>query len=130
MDDAKKCAACGSTLAANGHCPDCRGPKEEPEWLDGYGYRKDEPRAVTNGEPTSDASKRTKEAETCRVLPFPMPGPVPMTPEKLYAAGDGHHVLTPARAAQVAQTIKEVSRELERERRQMRVVKGPARGGD
>ena len=34
MDEVKRCSECGSTLAADGECPDCDAPEEDPEWLD------------------------------------------------------------------------------------------------
>jgi hypothetical protein len=46
MGEMATCETCGSTLAVNGKCPDCGGPPEEPEWLDGYGYQEDSKPAV------------------------------------------------------------------------------------
>jgi hypothetical protein len=42
LDEVKSCSECGSTLAADGECPDCDAPEEDPDWLDDYGFRKDE----------------------------------------------------------------------------------------
>ena len=46
MGEMAKCEKCGSTLAANGKCPDCGAPPEDPEWLDDHGYQKEGQPAV------------------------------------------------------------------------------------
>ena len=110
MDEIKKCSECGSALAADGECPDCGAPEREPDWLDDYGFRKDEAPTATNGNAASEASLGEHEAGACRLLPFPTHKSRPMTAAELYDRADGHPEVTPHRARELTEIIEAVSK--------------------
>lgn len=83
MEAVEKCTVCGSTLAANRDCPDCGAPEEDPDWLDDYGYVKDEEKET--GRAPRNEPVAGQPTNSCRVLQFPKPEPAPLTPEELYA---------------------------------------------
>jgi hypothetical protein len=111
-DETRRCGTCGSTLAADGECPQCGECMAEPTWLDDYGYGKDDQPTTTPREPAAERPGRAQGTGPCRVLPFPKPQPASLTAAELYAAGVDRAPLTPARVAELDRMLAEVSREL------------------
>ena len=111
-DDVKKCGNCGSTLAANGECPQCGEWMAEPTWLDDYGYRIADQPTTTPREPAGERPPGAQDTGPCRVLPFPKPKPASLTAAGLCAAGVDRPPLTPGRVAELDRMIAEVSREV------------------
>ena len=110
MDELAKCPTCGSNVAANGECPDCDAPAEEPPWLDDYGYREDGPAAGPPADPGDGESSRRVGPPTGRVLPFPKPKPRPLTAAEIYDRADRRPEMTPERARQMIDIIESVSK--------------------
>lgn len=105
------CSVCGSPLAANGHCPDCGAPGEEPEGLDDYAFSEAE-----SSRPASShcaPAAQTSAGDEGRVGPASAvaePSVPRMTLAELWAEGaDHHHALTPERARDLLDIVSEVS---------------------
>lgn len=75
MDEIEKCHACGSTLAANGECPDCGTPEDEDDELNDYVCWNEQEPTATRGIPVAERPHGAPHLGSCRVLPFPRPNP-------------------------------------------------------
>ena len=101
MDGVTKCETCGSTVAANGECPDCNAPEDDDEELDEYVCWNEEELTATPPGPDAERSRGAQDRGSRRVLPFPKPKPATLTAAERYAAGNELPRLTPARVAEL-----------------------------
>lgn len=111
MDEFKRCLECGGRLAANGKCPDCGAPAEEPPWLDDYGYQEAGEPAPTRGEPSKDTAGGKAPQGAGRVLPFPAARPQPMTAAELYARADERPGLTLEQAEELDRMFAQMAKD-------------------
>ena len=104
------CAVCGSTLAANRHCPDCGGPGEEPEGLDDYNFSEEGSSRHASSDSTTGSQPETPESVADRASPVAGATVPRMTLVELWVEGADHHQgLTPERALDLIDLITTVS---------------------
>ena len=104
------CAVCGSTLAANRHCPDCGGPGEEPEGLDDYNFSEEGSSRHASSDSATGSQPETPESVADRASPVAGATVPRMTLVELWVEGADHHQgLTPERALDLIDLITTVS---------------------
>lgn len=104
------CAVCGSALAANGQCPDCGGPGEEPEGLDSYGCGEDESAGRASCDSAAATQPETPEGGAGPTSPVAGPTVPRMTIEEFWEQGEEiHQRISPARARALIDAITKMS---------------------
>jgi len=109
-DNFGTCAVCRSALAANGHCPDCGGPGEEPEGLDDYNFSEEGSSRHASSDSATGSQPETPESVADRASPVAGATVPRMTLVELWVEGADHHQgLTPERALDLIELISTVS---------------------
>ena len=92
------CSVCGSALAANGHCPDCGAPGEEPEGLDDYAFSEAESSRAASSHCAPAAQTPAGEGRVGPASAIAEPSVPRMTVADRWAEGGGPSSWPDARA--------------------------------